>query len=281
MKSLCIFSFLLFFTLSATAQDSKGKEYLYKMLDAIENVKTARYELLLHERIQDRFRDSEFQVKLNVRPFRLYARSNYPNMGAEALLNGVTDSRKVLINPNRFPYINLNLNSHSSMLRKNHHYTLHEVGFAYIEKILRGYIRKEGDGFYRTLRFVENIEFNGKNYHMLEMDYQSYNIVDYTVENDENISTIADKLLVNDYKILSLNPQVGFYDDVEGGQVIKVPSAFARRIVLYLDKTTLLPFIQNVYDENGLFGRYEIKNFVLNPTFEPEEFSSSYNGYGF
>jgi outer membrane lipoprotein-sorting protein len=281
MKRLLCFLFLFFLFHSGYCQDPKGKEYLLKMLDAIEKVNTAGYTLHMHERVGDKFRDSEFKVKLNVRPYKLYALSVYPHNGAEALLVAGANNQKILINPNRFPYLNLSLSPFSSILRKNHHYTLNDVGFSYIEKILKGYLKRDGDEFYKILRFYENIDFNSKQYYMLEMDYPVYSITNYTVKAGETISSIAEHLLVNDYKILSLNPQIEGYDGVKAGNVIQVPNAFARKIVLYLDKTTLLPMVQNVYDEKGLFGRYDIRDFILNPSFGPDEFTAGYNGYRF
>src|SRR3954468_17470899 len=95
--------FFFIFRSTGFSQDAKGKEYLFKMLDAIATVKTASYDLFLHERIPVKFRDSEFHVKLNVKPFMLYALSIHPHDGAEALLHD--GDPKVLINPNSFPFI--------------------------------------------------------------------------------------------------------------------------------------------------------------------------------
>jgi len=281
MKRLLCLTFPFFFFLTGQSQDPKGKEYLLKMMDAIEKVNTASYTLHMHERVADKFRDSEFKVKINVKPYKLYAMSIYPHNGAEALLVTGENNHKILINPNRFPYINISLLPQSSILRKNHHYTMSDVGFSYIEKILKGYLKRDGDAFYKVLRFTENIDFNNRSYYMLEMDYPTYDIINYTVKEGETISTIAGHLLVNDYKILSLNPQVDGYDGVKAGDVIKVPNAFSRKIVLYLDKSNLLPMVQNVYDEKGLFGRYEIHEFILNPAFSQDEFTAGFNGYGF
>ena len=281
MRVLLTFLFLFFQVAISPAQDLKAKVYLYKMLDAISRVKTATYTLTLHERVPNKFRDSEFKVKLDVNPFKLYALSNHPNPGAEALLIDGKNNMKALINPNRFPYVNLCLSPQCNLLRKNHHYTFNEIGFSYIQKILTGYLRNDSVTFYKTLHFYENIAYAGQQYYMLEMDYPSYSFVDYTVKEGETLTTIADKLLVNDYKILISNPKLSYYDDVKPGQVIKVPNAFARKIVLYLDKTTMLPLIQTVYDEQGLFGRYEIHNFNLNPVFAPDEFTETYAGYHF
>lgn len=279
---LCRILFLILININlCKAQDQKARECLFKMLDAISHLTTARYNLFLHERIGSIYRDSEFEVKLSSKPFKLYALSKQPNPGAEALFIDGFNNQKILINPNRFPYINISLSISSSLLRKNHHYTMTDIGFSYIEKLLKGYIRHDSASFYKTLRFYPGIEYLGRTYLMLEMDYPNYSYVDYKVQADENITSIANKLLVNDYKILSLNPGISYYDDVKPGQMIKVPNAFARRIVLYIDKESFLPLVQSVYDEKGLFGRYEMRNFKLNPLFDPAEFTSKYKGYRF
>ncbi len=281
MKRYLLLILFIPLTVPVSSQDLKAKEYLLRMLDSIDRLVCASYNIKLHERVGDNFRDSEFNVKLFVRPFKLYAKSLYPNEGAEALLVDGFNNQKALINPNRFPFINLSLAANSSLLRKNHHYTLYDMGFSYLERVLKGYLKQDSLAFFKILRFSPNLEYAGRQYYLLEMDYPDFSYVDYKVKPDENICSIAAQLLVNDYKILSINPQLKSYDDVRPGQVIRVPNAFARKIVLYLDKTTLLPLIQTVYDDQGLFGRYEMRNFQVNPVLDKSEFTTRFPGYGF
>lgn len=280
-KRQILLSWLLFISSTLFAQQNRAIGYLQQMLHAIEQVKTATYDLVLHERINTQFKESEFKIKLMVMPYKLYAVSAYPNTGAEALLIKGNNNNKALINPNRFPFINISLNAQSNLLRKNHHYTFLDVGFSYVEKIVKGYIKRDSLQFYKALRFYENMEYNNKEYYILEINYPDYTYVTYTALKGETLTDIANKLLVNDYKILSINPQIKYYDEVKAGQKIKVPNVFAKKIVLYLDKTTLLPLVQNVYDEMGLFGRYEMRKFILNPIFEKDEFVSTFRGYRF
>ena len=56
---------------------------------------------------------------------------------------------------------------------------------------------------------------------------------------------------------------------------------FARKIVFYVDLQSHLPLVQEIYDEKGFFEKYEYKSFVLNPAFDPQEFTSEYKDYGF
>ena len=103
----------------------------------------------------------------------------------------------------------------------------------------------------------------------------------YTVKKNEKLSDIAKKLYLNDYSIMLLNSAIGDLDDVKEGQVIKIPNFYARKIEFYMDRATGLPLRQLIYDQNGLYEKYEMKSFLLNPVFKPEEFSPEYKEYGF
>ena len=63
--------------------------------------------------------------------------------------------------------------------------------------------------------------------------------------------------LFSEYKIKELN-DIG--DEVKPGQVIKIPSSYAKKTTLYIDKTNYLPIYHKMEDEKGI---YEIYEFIL------------------
>jgi outer membrane lipoprotein-sorting protein len=81
--------------------------------------------------------------------------------------------------------------------------------------------------------------------------------------------------------IMQINQGIDSYDDIKAGQQIKVPNAYARKTVLYIDKETYLPIVQKMYDEKSLFAHYEFHNLQLNPAIRAEEFSRTYKEYNF
>ncbi|HEX5002018.1 MAG TPA: DUF1571 domain-containing protein [Bacteroidia bacterium] len=252
-----------------------------KSLSAMEAVKTASYTVNIKERIKDRFVYDRYNVKMQSDPFRTYVYSIQPNPGAEALFLEGCNNGKCLVNPNRFPYINLNLSPHSMLLRKNHQYNILQMGFSYMRNLLSHYETLYGTAFVNMIARTPDTESEGVSYINLVIDNPDYGYKNYTVLKGETVVSIGDKLHINDHMILELNPNIDNYEDVYPGQIIKVPNSFARKIVLRIDKTTLLPMAQTVFDEKGLYSVVEFRNFILNPVLRPEDFSKDNPQYGF
>ena len=97
----------------------------------------------------------------------------------------------------------------------------------------------------------------------------------------EDLNAIAKKLNINEYSILMLNKNIDFYDDVEPGQEIMVPTSYAKRMTLLIDAEYMLPMVTRVYDDKGLYEQYAYRKFILNPVFEEDEFTSDYKHYKF
>ena len=67
----------------------------------------------------------------------IYIKNKYPNAGSEVLWKKDENSNKVLINPNSFPFFNLNLAITNAILLKNQHHLLKEFGLKWTGKILK------------------------------------------------------------------------------------------------------------------------------------------------
>ena len=199
-------------------------------------MKTSSFVLDIQERIKGKFRFDEYVVKLNANPYKAYAYSVNPNPGAEGLLNKGENDDKAYINPNRFPFITLSLNPYSMLLRKNHQYTIWQLGFNFVHELLRSYVRKYGDGFYGNLRLDPDTTSKGRRFFQLVIDQNDFHLDDYIVQPGENMVNIGQKLLVNDYMILEANPKFKHFDDVKAGDVIKVPNAFGKKLFCMLTK---------------------------------------------
>lgn len=270
---------LLFLPELALSQNPKAKEALFKMQKAMDNVKTAKYVFYKVEMIGNELKENELIVKLQNNPLKIYVQRIRPNPGAEALWVSGENDGKVLVNPNRFPYINLYLSPESSWLMVNQHYTILELGFSYFASVLKKSIEKTGDIFYSYLNFEENAEWKGKKYFKLTLDNKNFQYIPYVVQKGETFSSIAKKFYINKYMILAANDRQTLH--ITEGEKILIPNAFAKKVELYLDKTTFLPFIQIIYDNKGLFEHYEISSFILNPYIDPVEFTPDYEDYDF
>lgn len=266
--------------LSAQGQTEAVSVY-NKMMTAMQQVHSSSFILETEERIFGETKHARYIVKLQVHPYQVYAYSITPNPGAEALYLEGKNNGKILINPNKFPFINLSLSPNSMLLRKNHQYTMLQMGFSYVHELLAAYHKIEGPDFLKRLKSGGDISFQNRNYHVLEINNPEYAIVNYKVLKGETVTSIAKKLHINDHIILELNPSIDDYSDVDTDEIIKVPSSFAKKIVLYVDPKTFLPYVQITYDDKGLYGRVIMSSFVLNPAFGPLDFSRSNPKYHF
>jgi hypothetical protein len=265
----------------SNGQSQTAKTILGKMLLAIDNVKTAKYSLKKQERINNKLIDTEMRAKLQNSPYKVYVYNIQPNSGSEVLFIKDKVNGDALVHPNSFPFVNLNLNPNNALLRKDQHHTLYDLGYNYIGDIIKNQIKKDGEKFYQSLTYDGEVDWNGKKMYKLVMDNKNFTYITYTALKGETISSIARKLNVSDYMILSINPKINFYDDVKAGMQLRVPNGYAQKIIVLVDKVYFLPFAQFIYDEKGLYEKYEFTNFILNPVFKADEFNPSFNEYHF
>lgn len=257
----------------------EAREVYDQMMKAVEQINTCTFTISIEERVFDKYLKSRHHVKLQTKPFKTYLKCEYPDKGAEVLYIEGANHGKALINPNRFPFMNVNLHPGSSLLRKNHQYTVAQMGFGHLYQILRGYERKEHENFFRKLHVTGSADNTGDL--ILEIRNNEFGYMNYKVMKGETLTTIAAKFLLNDQMILELNPDCDYYDDVRPGQVLTIPNSFGKRIIFHIDRKTGLPLRQIIYDNKGLFSKVEFTSFVLNPVFNNNEFSRDFQGYGF
>ena len=81
--------------------------------------------------------------------------------------------------------------------------------------------------------------------------------------------------------VLTNNPKITWYNDVKEGQIIKVPNAYAKSTLLLIDKETFLPISNTVFDDQGLYEKYEYVELQINCVILPEEFTKYFKGYNF
>lgn len=257
-------------------------EIFEKMMASINNVHSLKFRLIKNERmIGGKMAPQDQQVKLLCTPFKCYIKVAKPDVGAEALFVKGTNNNQSLVNPNGFPYMNLNLDPYGEILRKNQHHTVFELGFTYTGELLKdAYDRYK----YKINEFMKNegtITWDNHECYKIVFDNKDYALYDYTVLPGEDLIKIAQKKKVSDYQLLELNPSVKTYSSVRPGQVIKVPVTYGKKIIVYIDKQNFLPIYEEVYDNKGLFSLYEYHNLVVNPVIPEIEFTKDYPGYGF
>ena len=262
------------------SQTGKPKEILEKMLNACETIKTGKFTLKSFERLtKGEMSESLMLVKYEAEPKKVYLYLVTPNAGTEVLYRHGWINDKLYINPSGFPFVNVKMSPYSSLVRKDTHHTIHQIGFDYISSMIRFYLNMYGENFYKYLSIKDTVKWENHTCIQLSYDFTEFDTRPYTVCAGETVTTIGAKLHLNDYSILLMNPGISDYDHVHLGQVIKVPNFYNRRVDFYVDKATWLPVVQEVYDRKGLYERYELKSFIINPKFESDEFSPTFKDY--
>jgi outer membrane lipoprotein-sorting protein len=271
----------LFNAFGSYAQSNTALSILNSMLTACDNVKTVTYKLKQEERFNGKMIYGEQDVKLLVSPFKVYMYTHAPNKGAEVLWVEGQNDGDALVSPNTFPYINLNLDPYGSILRKNQHHALFSSGFGMLTNIIRHGMKKAGDDFDKYFVYDGDIEWDGYSCYKINIEYDQYAIENYTVKNGQTLVEIADELAVCDYMLIELNEDVDDYDDISEAQIIKVPNVYAKKNIIYIDKSTNLPVMEEMHDNDGLFERYRLYNIRINPVIKEEEFTEDFSEYGF
>jgi len=247
------------------------------MINAIADVKGLKYNLKITERTKGKFNYFSSSVKLNRNPRKLYLTTN----GIEVLWTVGTNKGDALVKPNSFPYMNLNLDPMGNLMRDGQHHTINEMGFDYFGNIVAYNVLKTGNNFDDYFKLEGEEILNGKPCYKFSINNPDFKFIDYTVLKGENLVTIARKLHVGEFMILENNKKLDNYKDVKAGQIIKVPTAYAKYVVIYLDKQLFLPVGSRINDDKGLYEQYDYFNLQLNPTFAEDEFTKNFKGYGF
>jgi hypothetical protein len=278
-KPLVFLALLLLGTnIYSQKQEPSCKEIVTKSLKSIKEIKGLKYHLKITERGKKGYNYYESSVKFNRNPRLIYLYIK----GIEVLwLQGKNDGR-ALVKPNSFPFFNLNLDPMGNLMRQDQHHTLNEMGYDYFAGIIQNTMDRLGDKFDSYFKFEGEERMNGRPCYKIFIDNRDFNYVDYTIGEGESITSIARKFYIAEYMILEKNPKFNDYFDIlKKGQVIKIPTWYCRSVTMYIDKFYFVPVSMKVNDDKGLFEEYNYHFLQINPTFEDQEFTRKFKGYGF
>ena len=258
--------------------DIKPARILHQMYDSIKNVRTLRVRVASLERVDKKYTSGIAIIKVLTAPRKLYFHNTTKKI--EVLFNPDMHHHKALVKPNIFPYMSLSLDPTGNLMRKNQHYTINELGYDFIGKSVALTISKDKDGL-NNFKYHGKIVKNGYNCYFLEYENKSYAYVDYTVGEKETTGTIAYKLCVNEYLLRDKNDLLNEFGYLKKGKVIRVPTLYCKKAILYIDEKMMLPVSISLYDDLGLFENYEYTNVEINKPFSADEFDRDFKEYGF
>lgn len=270
---------LLFVLLPISAfKNANCKNILNEMFESIKSVKTARYKLNSSEKTKDKILSAVSEIKIQVNPRKVFFSNT---SGIEALYAEGEMGGDVLVNPNSFPYINLKLNPFKSIMRHNQHHTIFELGFQHIGSVIENAVKKSGDNFDKWFTYLGDVVYDNRDCYKLYYEYPEFKYVSYTVLKNENVRTIAEKLGVGEYRIMTHNEDIPYTDYLKEGRVLKVPNAYGSKTLIYVDKIYNLPVFIKVFDNQGFYEAYEFYDMKINLEFAPNEFTKQYKDYHF
>lgn len=258
---------------AATAAPISTAELEAKLLAAIGTIQTLRYTVDAQERIERRYLPMRSTVKLTPSPLRVYLKNT---QGVEVLYVTGQNSGDAWVYPAAFPYITLNLDPRGSLIRRNQHHSVLQVGFGLISELLR----ESEPAFVRSFRYAGDSTAGGRPCYVLRSTYPAFRYVAYRAGAGETTASVAAKLHCGEYRILERN-KLAVSEKLTPGQVIQVPNAYGSRTVVLVSQQSFLPLAVAVYDDQGLYEKYTFSDVVINQPIPLAEFSKEYKGYKF
>jgi len=277
------FVFILFLFNAPLSYLSQNTEYtcneiVTKSLKSIKEIKSLKYHLKITERGKKGFNYYESNVKFNRNPRLIYLYIK----GIELLWLQGKNNGKALVKPNSFPFFNLNLDPMGNLMRQDQHHTLNEMGYDYFASVIEYNKNKLGDKFDDFFKLAGEEKINNRNCYKITIDNRDFGYVNYTIGNNESITSIARKFYISEYMILEKNPKFNdYFDLLNKGDVIKIPTWYCKTVVMYIDKQYFVPVGLKIFDDKGLFEEYNYHYLQVNPKFEDAEFTRDYKDYDF
>ncbi len=283
MRIVHIFPFLillfLFLGASWPSENVSSREIIQQMLDSIKLIKTERCDVKATERVNNSLHFAESRIKINFYPKKIYF--NSPYKGIDILWVEGTNKGNALVHSRTLPFINLDLDPYGSIMRKDQHHTIFELGTPYIGSVIANTIVKAPKDFDKHFKYAGIIKWNNKDCYQIIIDYPEYKYIEYTVTKGETVTSISKKLNTSDFKIRYKNDLSSYFGTIKEGKKLQIPIPYSNKVIVYIDKKTLIPIKIMVYDEEGIFEEYEFYNVRINTSFAADEFTKGFKGYGF
>lgn len=271
-----LFAFLIVFGFAFSTKEfnteAESKIILERFESAVKSIRTLQFTLINHERIGDRLLTGKQKVSLTISPFQCHIVLLEPGKGEEIVYAENKYSNLAIYEPNGFPYLQLELDPYGSLMRKNNHHTIFDLGYGPMLTMLNYHMQRSP-----YLLSSSSLTMNGKDIQKLTIDFTKFSYNTIIIDKKESISHLANRLMLSDYMLAEIN-KLELSSNLKPGQQIKVPSAYAKRIVLFMDKENGLPIVQVIYDEKGIYEKYEFSEILVNIPIPEKRFNSEMLG---
>ena len=277
MKNLI--SLCLSFVLLGLTQAQTAESVLNQMLSALDAGKTYEYTMVQEERIDGKIHKNKIFTKIQETPKKVFIDNvEGANEGVQVLYASGERDNKALVNK----MFGIKLSPFNSLIRKNQHHTILESGFGLLIGSIRDAKKRAQaqNAFYQVFQLAGSVTFEGKSCYKLILTDPTFTYESYTIQDGESLYSIAMKKKVCEQLIVEKNGLGGFGSG-KSGQTIQIPSSYAKKTILYIDKSNMHPIYQEMYDEKGMFEKYTFYDLKVNPSFTSKDFSEDNSAYDF
>jgi hypothetical protein len=279
LRSLVLISFtLLFYGAEPEPAELPCREIIERMLDTIKNIQAQTFNVKATERVGSHLLIAESFIKINYYPRKIYFRNT---KGIEVLWTEGSNKGNATVHSPSIPMINFDLDPYGSIMRKDQHHTIFDLGSQYIGTTMAQTILKAPKDFDKHFAYAGTLTWNNRECYQVVISYPEYKYIDYIVTGDETVTSISKKFSTSDYKIRYKNDLSSYFGKIKAGKKLTIPIPYSNKGIIYIDKRTFLPVNVKVYDEEGLYEAYEFTNMKTNMVFASNEFLTSFKGYGF
>lgn len=279
MRKLILFP-LLFIFIGSTLVAQDARYVLNKLLEEVAKGRTYEYTMIQTERVDGKMYVNKLFTKLNENPKKVFIDNiEGENEGVHVLYVEGERSNKALVSV----LWGVTLSPFNSKMRKNQHHTLLDSGFGLLLSSL-GEAQKRADkekGFDQVFKLDGEVTYDSRKCYKMLLTDPTFTYVDYTIKNGESLYDIAIKRNICEQLIVDKNNSIKDFDSAKDGLTIKIPSSYAKKTILYIDKQNYHPIYQEMHDEKGVFEKYEFLGLKVNPRFAPNEFDKEFSGYKF
>ncbi|BDS11713.1 DUF1571 domain-containing protein [Aureispira anguillae] len=281
MKSFSSILLLSFCSIvSVSAQDAVT--IIGKMRTAISKINKSSFELHSKERFGDKYVYKKMKFHMQESPKKVYMKDL--EKGVELLYVVGWNNNKGYINPNGFPWINVSLSVYDSKVVAENHHTVDDAGLGFVNTLLNGFestVEKAGKEKSSLYTYKGDVTYEGRScYKIYIVPPTEFKYISYTTKRDQNLMQLSRRIVASDFLMKEKN-RLSYTRTIKKGTTLTVPNAYAKKVIVYIDKKTYMPVVQMLYDEKGLFEKYEYKNISLYPKFASNEFTTDCASYGF
>lgn len=269
----------LSFVLIGLTQAQTAESVVNQMLSALDAGKTYEYTMVQEERIDGKIHGNKIFTKIQETPKKVFIDNvEGANEGVQVLYVSGERDNKALVNK----MFGIKLSPFNSLIRKNQHHTILESGFGLLIGSIRDAKKRSQaqNAFDQVFQLAGSVTFDGKSCYKLILTDPTFTYESYTIQDGESLYSIAMKKKVCEQLIVEKNGLGGFGSG-KSGQTIQIPSSYAKKTILYIDKSNMHPIYQEMYDEKGMFEKYTFYDLKVNPSFTSKDFSEDNSAYDF